>query len=760
MKENANLFDGAAEKKEEEAETKEELSPEVEKEEGEETKSVALGAHRSPPISTDSTFTCILCQEEEKLANDGKTLVMAAFVQKSTVLSNKKSLEESEEDKLSVASAVAPEKRMNPCIKPDVLPSDLYMAPHISSCGHVMHSGCFQHFLQDIVTSELQRSRMRQPQSYDVEKREFLCPMCRCLSNSTIPLIPQFQILQPPALLTPEQELQLGFADWVQAMTLATKYIKEIPPTVEESPTEDEDMIDPEEDHDRNQHLLYTCPLIQIVQELQSTSNHPAAAETFSGIYSELENRELDFEMQLSHLRNAVNVHVCEVGFGKKLSFKDTRTPMATWQATAFSLHSVVWACLDSGKRSVLDAVEMSMRHKECMSALIKFCGVIGSYFSEPKTIRSLGLKLLSILLEPSPLVSHLCILEVDAVGLLVPLTFTLPSLFISDFSAPLPAGNIHDSHILRLVYVLHLVQILLTTDRFSRSSEAVEKEDAENGPILSLLHQVRAAVGFASESDGTEGLVASAVWQDVKQASLPFLRCAALFYHHLTDVPGPRNLRHLAEDEFDVLTEYLSLPSTPAALLDSSTVGELVKRWTRHPRMTKLLKPASIVTYPIKVNTLIPLPHDYSELINSTSGFTCPKSLSDEARVPAMCLICGVVVCSQSYCCQTELNGKKLGACNAHTLVCGGGCGIFLRVRDCKVVMLAGLSKGTFIQPPYVDEYGETDVGLKRGNPLHLSKERYRKVYKLWLNHSIPKEISSNLESNPYYITTPWNHL
>ena len=45
----------------------------------------------------------------------------------------------------------------------------------------------------------------------------------------------------------------------------------------------------------------------------------------------------------------------------------------------------------------------------------------------------------------------------------------------------------------------------------------------------------------------------------------------------------------------------------------------------------------------------------DYSELINAVSNFSCPRSMAEEARVPSMCLVCGAVVCSQSYCCQAS---------------------------------------------------------------------------------------------------------
>ena len=47
------------------------------------------GPNRSNPTTIeDNDFTCILCQEEEELKVEGKALVTAAFLQKSTVLSN------------------------------------------------------------------------------------------------------------------------------------------------------------------------------------------------------------------------------------------------------------------------------------------------------------------------------------------------------------------------------------------------------------------------------------------------------------------------------------------------------------------------------------------------------------------------------------------------------------------------------------------------------------------------------------------------
>ena len=91
-----------------------------------------------------------------------------------------------------------------------------------------------------------------------------------------------------------------------------------------------------------------------------------------------------------------------------------------------------------------------------------------------------------------------------------------------------------------------------------------------------------------------------------------------------------------------------------------------------------------------------------------------CPNSDGDDSRAPALCLVCGEMLCSQSYCCQTEVEGDKVGACAAHALKCGAGVGVFLRVRECQILLMTNKNKGCFYSPPYLDAYGETDQGLR----------------------------------------------
>ena len=99
-----------------------------------------------------------------------------------------------------------------------------------------------------------------------------------------------------------------------------------------------------------------------------------------------------------------------------------------------------------------------------------------------------------------------------------------------------------------------------------------------------------------------------------------------------------------------------------------------------------------------------------------------------------------------QSHCCDAVMSGFKCGGCTTHARECGADIGIFLRIRECIVVLHSKVTRGsrgrsfllvskllffpgTFLPAPYLDEYGEADKGLKRGNPMYLDQEKYEEL-------------------------------
>ncbi|KAH6595845.1 hypothetical protein BASA50_005572 [Batrachochytrium salamandrivorans] len=109
----------------------------------------------------------------------------------------------------------------------------------------------------------------------------------------------------------------------------------------------------------------------------------------------------------------------------------------------------------------------------------------------------------------------------------------------------------------------------------------------------------------------------------------------------------------------------------------------------------------------------------------------------------PALCVLCGMILCSQSYCCSDEDHGE----CNQHIQECGGSIGIFLLIKQAMMILLLPNGKGTFMDLPYLDAHGEVDPQLRRGRPLFLNRKRYAEIRKLWLTHGVPSYIARKID-------------
>ena len=80
------------------------------------------------------------------------------------------------------------------------------------------------------------------------------------------------------------------------------------------------------------------------------------------------------------------------------------------------------------------------------------------------------------------------------------------------------------------------------------------------------------------------------------------------------------------------------------------------------------------------------------------------------------MCLICGELVKEKE---EQFINEKPVGKCTAHAYRCGLTCGVFLKIDECKILLLQIKISACFriedvtgchVSAPYLDDYGETD--------------------------------------------------
>ncbi|XP_075996582.1 E3 ubiquitin-protein ligase UBR2 isoform X2 [Genypterus blacodes] len=673
--------------------------------------STSAVADQSPPVSSDQSFsvsqvclgprrfvggaerrqlvTCILCQEEQEVRGHGRAMVLAAFVQRSTVLSKNR-------------SRATPEPEHH---DPLFMHPDLSLGIHTASCGHIMHATCWQRYFEAVQLKEQRRQqRLRGHTSYDVENGEFLCPLCECLSNTVIPLLPHTHRLSHS----------------VDHPTLEA-WLK-----------------------------LTTQQIAALLSDSASEGAESPAPDGFRVDFIPLK----PFSSSVSEMITTFSMSTYKVGLKLNPNEQDHRVPALSWASCAYTIQAIERLLVDEEKPLF---GSLPCRQDDCLSSLTRFGSACWTA-AKLKSVHTHFIRLLAALVPDIHVENSPCILDVDMFHLLVYSVFSYSSIHCLDQSGRTVVDSAH-VHLLHLVTVAHMVQILLTSTPEDVSMDQDSGDSEEEDLTCQLFNMLRKHLGSVLPEVSCGWLL----WRCVKAAMLPFLRATALFFHYLNSAPPPADLLVPGPGQWEALCSYLSLPCNLLHVYQSqhTLLDPLIQRWCCHRSVRQTLQGGGvIIRFPRESNQLIDLPEDYSVLINQASSFTCPRSGGDKSRAPTLCLVCGSMLCSQSYCCQSEVNGEDVGACTAHTFTCGAGLGLFLRVRESQVLFVAGKTKGCFYPPPYLDDYGETDQGLKRGNPLHLCQERYRKIQHLWRQHAIAEVIGHAQEANQTLVAIDWQHL
>ena len=165
---------------------------------------------------------------------------------------------------------------------------------------------------------------------------------------------------------------------------------------------------------------------------------------------------------------------------------------------------------------------------------------------------------------------------------------------------------------------------------------------------------------------------------------------------------------------QYPALAQYLGLPASLTSLLETPVCCDLLSSLLGRPRPANPALPTYPMGYrvagqlpgpgPTPRPGLVQLPHNYTDLMNLAATFSCSRSFNGESKVgdgsrwlsydlrwlqnPALCLLCGAVVCAKSHCCQDTLDGLSCGGCTVHARHCAADTGIFLLVRESVVVL------------------------------------------------------------------------
>lgn len=316
----------------------------------------------------------------------------------------------------------------------------------------------------------------------------------------------------------------------------------------------------------------------------------------------------------------------------------------ALYRATSYTIMGTE-AVLQAEKRPLLG--EIPSRHRDALQALIRLAAAIPSVWPTPKHVAHHALSSLDALARSSPL-------SQEVFGTLVALVLTVPSLFCK------VAGPARPTHLARQIaldaFRAELTRALIAVDLTSCRSEPME--DDEGGRTKADLENLLPFVKELRRGDlDTDKLRAEDVWECVKRQCRSFLRCCCLLFHFLSDIIPPMELTVAGGDTWDAMCVYLDLPNNFRELMDSPLARKKALQWSAlsDPWFNGDI-PIHIALEPMDPPALVPLPEDFSELMNVVSEFSCPNSEREDSKFPTMCLVCGQVLCSQSYCCQIEI--------------------------------------------------------------------------------------------------------
>lgn len=145
------------------------------------------------------------------------------------------------------------------------------------------------------------------------------------------------------------------------------------------------------------------------------------------------------------------------------------------------------------------------------------------------------------------------------------------------------------------------------------------------------------------------------------------------------------------------------------------------------------------------QIYELVALPTDLTRLLQYSQRTRC-RRCGEVPSDPALCLLCGELVCYQTFCCMDQETER--GECNQHVSDCGGNVGIFFKMKA-NVLFCLYNSKGSFTFSPYLDSHGEVDVGLQKGRPQTLHQKRYDELRKVWLQGGLPTLVARKLEGS-----------
>ncbi|GAA0163551.1 ubiquitin-protein ligase [Lithospermum erythrorhizon] len=617
---------------------------------------------------------------------------------------------------------------------------------HLTSCGHAVHQECLDRYLLSLKERHMRRIVFEGGNVADPDQGEFLCPVCRGLSNSVLPA----SSLKSDNILVTRQLDAVGSSSFLNGGGISLQ--------LQEALCLLRSAAKVAGRNDVVRYFLVQCPG-------ERKLNLDPVFRVLSGMYVRCKDK----------LTGSCRLRQSPLMLWDTLKYSLISTELASRSRKSSLAPNYSLRALNKDLKSsncfilslLLDIVQR-VRTTNPLNSLLRLKGI--QHFSqsicssvtldripEPgyvqqivekcgTEIQRIDIRLWSRASDP--------IIARDPFSSLMWILFCLPSPFMMD-----------DESFLSLVHLFYVVTITQAAITYNRKrgwcTTDIGYQDCVFADISKFMAEYEVGMQYF-ESNYIDSF--KDMNDSIRRLSFPYLRkCALLWKLIKSSQPEPfsdgtqvtiESIRmgddstefanNAGEDlvEIKKLEMIFKIPSLHVVSEDG-LLRSVVRGWLHHFSKgleARCLPPALYVT-PVVPLQLMLLPRVYQDLLPRYIKHRCPDCGLVQAD-PALCLICGKLCSSvRKPCCRER-------GCQTHALSCGAGIGVFLLIRK-TTVLLQRSGRQALWPSPYLDSFGEEDIDFYRGKPLYLNEERYAALTHMVSSHGIDRSSRVLLQTN-----------
>ncbi|CAH1135569.1 unnamed protein product [Ceutorhynchus assimilis] len=661
------------------------------------------------PISKEE-YDCVICNTSSPSTED-KPMGLVVLIQATSVIGHRRRYGQPERSTLPTC-----DDEREQCRKDDTLSAefdrrveelDRHFAPtswflsvntgwdggvHVQTCGHHLHLDCLNSYLTSL------RSQQRQ-QTLSPEKGEYLCPLCRQLANSVLPLSPQYGDKSQMVRAKPNDSM--------------LHILEEI-----------SDFLN---DNDQKPSSSSMAEAIGKVMEDMTNSTQLKA------LFRPKSEKPIPQSLILfvnSIARTNLEVELVQRGGSLVSPTSDAPNPLLPKRDCIVPLLHVL---------AVHARVARSIASWPAWMSFIQLCGLPAK-------------EQVSLI----PMEREVPLLLKDPIALLLQFVLLLP-LHLDQTYFTTTVKMVYN-----LLYYQVVAQISCGLTSAERNRAAKEASSWAISNICDSLGLIDECLGHTDlymddEDDGSESVSSSeedpreklnvvALEQQIQKLCLPFLRIASLLKFHiyqqpLPDIRKPQNEYVRLVYYLELVTESMDWDCFNASVALNWPQGtdifrSLPQSWcvefASFVTKSQIAARSFLVDQPIVWHPprLLALPREYEKIFTYYHERPCNQCHS-VATETSICLLCGTIVCLKQNCC------KQQNVCEAvaHAQECGAGTGVFLVVTSTYIIVIRG-HRACLWGSLYLDDFEEEDRDLKRGKPLYLSQDRFQLLEQQWLAH------------------------